>query len=287
MKSNSEAGKVIDVFHDVEAHLFTADIIKRHSTNRRDIREVALEGLNLAECGNILDLGCGFGFFTEALKGKVREDATIIGVDIVEDYRPLFLRACESAGVRGDFYPSGVSVISDFDDDSVDLAICSYSLYFFPEIVSDISRVLKNDGLLISTVHGRNNMRELIDFAKDIMQRCGILQPDESLPIEIFIGRCSSETGYGILSPWFRSIRSISYNNTLVFEPGDMYVLLEYFRFKGPFFRVNPYATMEEIFDLFEITLQTFFGHRGKTFKISKDDTIFVCSKPIQGKGPL
>ena len=285
MRNDNNKSRVVDVFIDVDAHRFTADIIKRHSTNRDDIRKVALDGLNVKWCKNILELGCGFGFFTEALKGKVHPDAVVTGVDIIRDYEPLFLEACKRAGIKGDFTSSGASVVKDLKDRSVDLVICSYSLYFFPEIVPDISRILKSDGLLVATVHNRKNMNELVSFARDVLASNGMLNQDERLPIEIFISSFSSENGHEILSPWFQDIQVTNYSNTLVFKPGDIYSLIEYFRFKCPFLLSRVKDKVETVFDLLEVHLQKSFTESRSNFTISKDDTIFVCSNPLLGKG--
>jgi len=282
--NNIHRSKVAKVFIDVRAHKFSADSIKRHSTNQNDIREVALKGLNLTWCKNILELGCGLGFFTKALKGKVHPAAVVTGVDIIREAEPFFLEACEKAGIKGKFCSKEASVIKDLKDNSFDLIISSYSLYFFPEIVPDVSRVLHEKGFFIATVHNKHNMGELIGFAKEILTSNGMLKQDEKLPIEMFVNSFSSERGYKLLPPWFENIRATKFSNTLVFEPIDMYALLEYFRFKLPFLFSSTPAKLEAVFDLFEIQLQKFYSSPSKNFTISKDDTIFICSQPSYEK---
>ena len=62
-------------------HAAIADVIRRRSTNRADVREIALDGLDLSSAAMILDLGCGFGFMTGAVAGRVAPQAQIVGVD--------------------------------------------------------------------------------------------------------------------------------------------------------------------------------------------------------------
>lgn len=276
--------RVVDVFVDVDAHRFTADIIKRHSTNRTDIRKIALEGCNLSGYRSILELGCGFGFFTEALEGRVPDDAVVTGVDIITEYESLFLHVCRHAGVRGKFLSAEAAVIKEFDTQSADLAICSYSLYFFPELISEISRILHQDGLFIATVHNSGNMGELISFVRNTLAALNLVSHNDILPIEGYLNRCSSENGYNLLSPWFGEVEVRSYKNSLVFKPQDLYALLEYLRFKWPFF-LNAKVDLGQVFDLFEIRLQQFLGHDSDCFVVSKDDAIFLCSKPLRDKG--
>jgi len=283
-ENNTHKSKVNKVFIDVSAHRFTADIIKRHSTNQNDIREVALKELDLSGCRNILELGCGFGFFTEALKGKVHPEAVVTGVDIIEEYETFFLEACKKAGMKGRFCSEGSSVVNKIEGNSFDLIICSYSLYFFPEILPDISRVLRERGVFIATVHNKQNMEELGNFAKEILISNGLLNRDEKLPIEIFVNSFSSEIGHQLLPPWFKNVKAITFPNFLVFEPIDMYSLLEYFRFKWPFLFTSTPAKLGRVFDLFEMNLQKYFNSPSKNFTISKDDTIFICSQPLHNK---
>jgi ubiquinone/menaquinone biosynthesis C-methylase UbiE len=272
--------KIAEVFIDVDAHRFTADIVKQHSTNRADVREVALGGLDLAPCKDILELGCGFGFFTEMLKGRLHADAVVTGVDIVPGYESSYLKVCEAAGIKCRFTSSGALVVKDYRDRSFDLAICSYCLYFFPEIVPEIARVLRKGGRLVTTVHNKENMSELVSFAKDVLVRGGILDKEIILPIESFISSFSSENGCEILSGWFQDIQVVHYENTLVFKPGDIYSLIEYFRFKWPFFVSAITDNVEMVFDLFEMQLQQYFTRDRTDFIITKDDTIFICSNP-------
>ena len=285
MHADYRTSKVIDVFADVDSHRVTAAIIKKHSTNRCDIREVALEGLDLSGCVEILELGCGFGFFTESLKGKLPPNAHITGIDIVEGYAPAFMEACDRAGINGRFIPADVSVIHDFGDRLFNLVISSYSLYFFPHIVGEISRILNANGVFVATVHNSHSMKELVGFARDVLIENGMISRGTKLHIESIISSFSSYNGYEILKPWFRDIQRKKYENTLVFKPGDIYSLIEYFRFKWPFFlSAIPVEDVARAFDLFEIHLQKYFNMSRNGFAVTKDDTVFVCSEPIERK---
>ncbi len=69
MKMNVAKAKIIEVFTDVRAHRVIADLIRKYSTNKNDVREAAIDGLTLSDCREILDLGCGFGFYGN-IEGK-------------------------------------------------------------------------------------------------------------------------------------------------------------------------------------------------------------------------
>jgi len=276
-----ERVRVQEVFNNVHAHRRIADLIRRFSTNRNDVRRVAVEALDLKGCRSILDVGCAFGSFAKSLRGRVQPDATMTGVDVIGAYEPLFLDACRHAGMHGRFFPGGVSVIKTFPDRSFDLVLCSYALYFFPEAVGDIARLLVPEGTFIAITHHRNNAGELIELTKDVLRTAGIYDEKE-LPFETIVGRFSSENGEALLNPWFGEISTIDYRNSLVFPPADVPHLLEYFRFKSPLYLMGTGMDEETLLSrIRDRLIRLSAGENGLT--VSKDDRIFICRSPGQG----
>ncbi len=276
-----ERVRVQEVFNDVSAHRRAAGLIRRFSTNKRDIRQAATEDLDLRECRFILDLGCAFGSFAKSLQGRVHPRATITGVDVVEACKPMFLDACRRAGMRGLFFPGGASVLKTFADRSFDLINCSYALYFFPDAVEDIARLLRRKGIFIAITHHQRNAGELIDLTKNILRAEGHFHEKE-LPFETIIGRFSSENGEALLSPWFGKIKTIDYLNSLVFPPADALHLLEYFRFKSPLYFMGTGMDTEAMLALVrDYLVRVSSGKNSLT--ISKDDRIFICALPRHG----
>ncbi len=132
-----------EVFRDANSLMLVAGIIQKHLTNKLDIRHIALNGLDLSGARKIIDLGCGCGFFTRGLKGRIHKDVEIVGIDRHSKCKQLYLNACEIIGVSGTFLGDGISVIEEIEDNSIDIIICSYALYFFPDYINHISRILK------------------------------------------------------------------------------------------------------------------------------------------------
>jgi len=220
----SEQAQIHKVFDNVQAHLRIADLIQRFSTNKHDVHRTALEGMDLMECRQILDLGCAFGSFTDKLKGRVSHEAVATGVDVIGTYEPLFLAACRRAGIHGRFFPTGTSILKTFADRSFDLILCSYALYFFPEVIPEIARILHKKGAFVAITHHRQNAGEMIELIKRILDTMG-LSHERDLPLEHIIGRFSSENGEALLQPWFGRIKVIDFPNKLVFPKQD----IEYF----------------------------------------------------------
>jgi len=278
--SFKDSGDLADVFNDVSAHMLISGIIRNQLTNDRDVREEAFRGLDFSGCREILDIGCGFGFFSGGLAGKLDSDAVITGIDRHEKYRQSYKETAENAGIKNNFISEGISAISRFDESSCDLVICSYALYFFPEFIPDVARILKDDGLFIVITHSCPHMKELTFLVKGILASENI--PHERLlPYELLINRFCDYNGTGLLSPWFSNIIRKEFRSEIVFSPSDFEKFAEYFRFKFPFFILCGKEDENKLTRLILNRVAQLLEETG-SFNITKDDTIFICSKPMK-----
>lgn len=273
---------IAKVFVDIKAHKHAADLIRKHSSNKQDIRERALIGLDLHTCRNILDLGCGFGFFTEAIQGKVHPEATVTGVDVIGGYRYPFLEACRRAGMKGRFLSSGAALVRKLPPGTFDLVLCSYALYFFPRIIAYVSKIMQENGIFVAITHNDENMQELIAAVKEILPATKRARRGR-LPVEKLIAAFSSENGHALLAPWFGRIEIRDYENSLIFHPGDLPEVVEYFRFKSPFFLAGTKFEAGTTAVSLAMRLQQCMTAR-KRFIMTKDDSIFICSNPLAGR---
>jgi ubiquinone/menaquinone biosynthesis C-methylase UbiE len=272
--------KIRQAFRNVQKHRRIEQLIRQFSSHNDDIRLAALNTADLTNCRKILELGCAFGAFTEALKDRLHPDAQITGLDIVPEYEPFFLEACRRAGYCGTFSSAGVHSIKKSRTGNFDLVICSFALYFFTEIIPEIARVLQKDGIFITITHSHRNMQELIAVTRTILMKNQLLPANELLPLEIILRQFSAENGLMLLSPHFRRIRQMDFNNNLIFSPQEIEFLMEYYRFKQPFFLTATNALKKDIFDQLHSELKK-MAALDKVFTMCKDDKIFVCSQPV------
>jgi len=272
--------KIRQVFRNVQEHQHIEQLIRQFSSNINDIRLTALNQVDLSSCQSILELGCAFGSFTEALKKRLHPDAKITGLDIVPEYEPFFLDACKRAGYSGNFSSTSVNPIKKYSAGTFDLVICSFALYFFIEIIPEIARILKPNGIFITITHSRRNMKELITLTKTILKKNKLLSGNELLPIEIILRQFSSENGSTLLYPYFRRIKQIDFNNSLIFQAQETESFLEYYQFKKPFFLTGTKTGKKEIFNQLKDDLQK-MTLNSKKIRMCKDDRIFLCSEPI------
>lgn len=275
--------KIRKVFRDVQKHLAIAQLIRRFSTNKNDIRKTALKQADLSNCKNVLELGCAFGAFTEALKDKLHPEAKITGIDIIPEYKPFFLEACRRAGYSGFFSSSGIDKIKRYPAGSFDLVICSYALYFFADMIPEITRVLKKDGLFITITHSQADMREIISIVKKILKQNNSLEDKQSLPIELIFEQFSAENGEKLLHPFFSRIQEIDFKNTLVFQPQEIGSFIDYFQFKKSFFLTGTDTHNKTIINQLMRELED-SAMKNNLVTMCKDDKIFICSQPFIAK---
>lgn len=274
------SAKLARVFSDACSHIAVAKMIQAHLTNKDDIRKLALQSLDLSQSKKILDVGCGFGYFTAGLAGRVHPEAEVHGVDIHAANKIHYLKACEKARIKGQFSSDGVTLINSMPDHSFDLIVSSFSLYFFPEQIKNLARLLKNEGHCVIITHAVPHMHELTKFVKEVFAIHG---GDHSadLPYELLISKFSSENGAEKLAPWFASIQSAMCKSSLVFPDGDYDSLRKYFKFKHPFFLAEQGKKTDQLIDHLLGKVHAVMKQQGH-FTITKDDMIFICSKPKQ-----
>lgn len=272
---NQTSKELAEVFGDVRTHQKINDIIRKYNSNHDDIREMALDKFNLSEALTILDLGCAFGFFTRALRRKTNPEAKITGIDCHPQYHDSYLDSCRLAEIDGKFIGECITSIRRIRSNTIDLILCSYALYFFPEILPHISRILKNDGLFIAITHSSRHLYELGAQVKNVLSRSG-----DSLPYEVLIDGFSAENGLDLLLPWFEDVQYENFPNTLVFNKTDVADFEAYLRFKQSFF--IPQSAPERKKQL-ALLIDYFKGYFSETkqFVISKSDAIFYCRKPL------
>jgi SAM-dependent methyltransferase len=206
-------------------HRRASTIIRRHSTNRDDVREVALAGLDLEAAQQVLDLGCGFGFMSIGLAERTAPTARLLGVDVCEQNRAAYLRAVGQTGRQARFECLRIRSALPWPSASFDLVVASYSLYFFIEALPEIARVLRPHGLFLTITHSECSSLSLC-------RAVGL--PVAASPLVELSRLFSAENGREQLTPHFRVVEIIRYPNALRFAAGDFADLTAYVRFKLP-----------------------------------------------------
>jgi len=274
-------------YESIQNHKRTKHIILNYSKNGGDIRKVALDGLDLSKVRRVLDLGCGYGFFTESLKGLLKKGAFIVGMDLIDGRnRDSFLTTVAGMGYRGEFIADNANSIKTMGDSSFDLIITSYSLYFFPHLVAEIARILNDDGIFIALTHTEYSLQEVIQLIPRCIEGLGLVPPEEILISRLF-KTFSMENGKAQLAPWFEKTEQIVFNNSLTFPSENVNDCIEYLeRKRHLLFKDTQDNYPERIDDI----ISSFYGgilefaQKEDGIALTKDDVVFRCYKPRDSK---
>jgi len=251
-------------------HEAVSGIIQRRSTNSTDVRDVAFDGVDLSHMKNILDLGCGFGFNAEALAKRVASDAHLIGIDAWGSNREPFVEKVTAAGRQADFLCMKVGSKLPYVDKSFDLVVCSYSLYFFVDIVPEVARVLTPDGLFLTITHSESSVVGQLPAA-------GF--GDAAARLLALTRKFSAENGSELLSRSFGEVACIDYRNYLCFKNEHVDELLTYLRFKLP--HLVPGAKPgDELPDAIVRFVRDRTAIAGELI-VEKNDAVFRCWRPL------
>ncbi|MFH0974548.1 MAG: class I SAM-dependent methyltransferase [Spirochaetota bacterium] len=262
--------KILSPYSDPARHAATTDIIKRLSANKIDIRNVALSRVNMASAHDVLDLGCGFGFMSEMIASMAGKDTRITGVDAREENRQAFIKTVSEHGSVGLFENFTIDKELPYINESFDLIVCTYSLYFFSGIIKEIARVLRQNGTFIAITHSKTSFKGLYEAAG--------LKEEKSI-LAGLIKQFSAENGREKLSPYFATIEKLDYSNSLHFESSHVDLLKEYIRFKLPLLREDAGNSGELPADM-EQKIENSLSEKGKVI-VEKHDAIFRCRGPV------
>lgn len=270
-------------YEAVRDHRETRHLISRYSINRQDIRDVALEGLDLTGVEEVLDLGCAYGFFTEKLAGRLKEGAAVTGLDLVgEANRDPFLAVVDSMGYRGRFVAGSADLVCDMAPGTIDFVVASYSLYFFPHLIGAIARILRPGGIFVTVTHTESSLQEVIRLIPDCIRSIGLDAPEEPT-IGRLLRAFSLENGEAQLRGHFGRVEKILFENELTFPRDDIDACIDYLgKKRNLLFKevldTNP-KRIDEALSCFYRELRE-SAHREGSVVITKDDGIFRCFDP-------
>jgi len=259
-------------FADPDRHASISGIIRRHSTNARDVREAVLEGLDLSLARRVLDLGCGFGFMTEVLARRVADDALIVGVDACAANERPYLQRLAATARSARFVRHRLEDRLDWPSHTFDLVVASYSLYFFPRVLPEAARVLHPEGLFLATTHTESSYRALLRAAGLEEAGTGLLR---------LIDAFSAETGPEQLSRWFERVERVDYRNSLVFERQQFDEFLSYLGFQLSLIE-EPCGDRRGAVEPLADTIRAALSDRPRVV-VEKDDAAFRCWGPRCG----
>jgi SAM-dependent methyltransferase len=241
-------------------HAKVGGIIRAHSENKIDIRDIVKKMIEWKDVRRIIDLGCGYGWFEETLKDAIKEALDLaVGVDCLVENADPFIRNAKKVAKEAVFKVYPLPATIDFPSDYFDLVICAYSLYFFPGILPEVKRILRKGGVFVVITHSETMLEEgkrFFDFKN----------------LRTVIEQFSAENGDGTLREHFQHITSVDYRNSLIFYEGDEEDLALYIDFKREFIRKDADPDLVRDTMIHEL-------YKNGEFRLSKNDKIFLVKK--------
>ncbi|MFQ5807337.1 MAG: class I SAM-dependent methyltransferase [Phycisphaerae bacterium] len=259
----------LSAFENPSWHAVISDIIRKTSTNRTDVRDAVLNGLDLSFAKTILDLGCGFGFMTDAVAGRVARAAHVVGVDACAANEAPYLDRVGNTGRTVRFICQRIESQLDWPDDNFDLVLASYSLYFFANALPEVARVLAPHGMFLAVTHTESS-------CLDLLRAVGLQESDSRL-LTIIHSFCAENAGR-LLTPWFGEVGRVDYHNSLAFETAQQDDFLEYLRFKLPLLSLGSEPS-EELPAPLARAARAVLSRQGRVV-LEKDDAAFRCKRP-------
>ena len=256
-QAHAKKGEVIRSYSDLAVHTEVGAIIQHHSENKEDIRLVVRDAVPWNDnTSKVLDLGCGYGWFEEIMPAGLD---VVGGIDCLEENEAPFLAAARPKAREVFFFKMMLPARTGLATGRFDLIVSLYSLYFFPDFLPEILRLLKPGGLFLCLTHSARMLEEgqhYFDFKN----------------LRKVIERFSAENGHKILRPFFKEISHIDYPNSLIFHTGDEKALAMYIDFKKEFIEkdVDPRIVREKM--IAELR------RKGK-LRFNKNDRIFLAYK--------
>lgn len=253
---NAKMSETIKSYANLVSHREIGELIKEHSENKEDIRDIAKREINGNNIRTMLDLGCGYGWFEEALEGRLD---LAFGIDGLSENEAGFLKAAKRIAKKVIFDKMQLPAPIKMPSDSFDLIVSAYSLYFFPGAIPEAKRLLGPEGVFLIITHSESMLIEGEDFF-------------DFRNLREVIRHFSAENGEAILKKHFSRVTSIDYPNSLQFAKKDGDHLAQYIDFKKEFISkdVNPDIVREKMLEELK---------KNGTVKLNKDDKIFVVKK--------
>lgn len=236
---------------------------EKYSTNPVSWFEWIFKKYPLKAGMKVLEIGCGNGQLWQKNKSQLPNiELTLSDVSegMLKDAReqlkdiPNVTYVCQDAHHL------------NFEDESFDLVIANHVLFYLHDLkqgLSEIKRVLKNDGQFYCSTYGHLHMKEITDLIKEFNPQINL----SNIPLyEVF----GLDNGENLLKEYFSSVnKEVHEDYLLVSDKKDLIDYILSCHGNQSSYIVEDYERFEEIVD----------EKMQPTIRITKDAGIFMCKK--------
>ena len=141
----------------------------------RKLRQMEIRLAQIMPGDKVLEIGCGTGTLTLAIKAQVGSSGEAVGIDIAPEMIAVASRKATLKGANVAFQAGSIASIP-FTDNRFDVVMCSFMIFHMPEDIrrkgfKEIHRVLKAGGHLCildgASSDKRYDIRELAPVLKE------------------------------------------------------------------------------------------------------------------------
>ncbi len=222
----------------------------------------------------VVDLGCGSGFYINAVMDRLKAEGRLICTDLAFG----MLKEVKETVEQHDWLLNASAINIPFPDNSVDITLANHMLYHLPDIpagLQEIHRVLVPGGHLIAATNGSDSMKRFSDEMERAAEHLGF-------PIEFsphFARRnFSLENGHDILAEWFPEVILHTFESALVFP--ETKPVLRYLNSLQEFFAPSlpEEISWEALMSQVEIQVDEVIKQEGE-YRVPKLTGAFVAQK--------
>lgn len=178
-------------------------IHQKYSTNKLGFGNWIYSNYKFSPNINVLELGCGTG---EMWKGKIDNLPSNSKIYLTDYSEGMVTKAKELLGKKDNVFYNVVNIENiPYDDLCFDRVIANMMLYHvsnIPKALSEVRRVLKDEGYFYCATYGENR---IVDCIADML----------NLNIEEDKKVFTLQNGYEILKPYFKTVKRLDYNDSL------------------------------------------------------------------------
>jgi ubiquinone/menaquinone biosynthesis C-methylase UbiE len=243
---------------------------KKFKTNKKSKYEWIFDHFPKNENLTALELGCGTELFWLANRNNIARSWSII----LSDYSEGMLETTRNnlSRLNHNFRYEIVNAENmQYHDNTFDVILANNMLYHIQnkdEVIKNIGRILKDDGVFIASTMGKNDIFELHDHLYTFLESKNKKFRFRELSFSL-------DNGMEQLKKHFKNVAMERYDNKLAINDADA-IIDYYLSFNGIYDNVT--VLPQEYIDDFKIYLQEIL-EKEKTITTTKDEGIFVCKK--------